>query len=192
MITKNRIIDISKFLIFFVLTVVLVGIKNTFFVLIAAGIHEFGHLIAIQLVSSETIHFKLGLGGFEIIYAGSLSYKNEIIVAAAGPLLSLFAAMLISSVGRAVGFNGSDFFAGINFLYCVFNLLPISFLDGGKILYALLSWSFNDNLAYKTMKILNMTLTVLLVMIGIYALLCCYNPTLFICALLLFNYCCKS
>jgi membrane-associated protease RseP (regulator of RpoE activity) len=99
--------------------------------------------------------------------------------------MSLFAAVLVSSLGKVVNFLGRDFLVGINFLYCIFNLLPVSSLDGGRALYAALAWKFNENTAYKTEKILNISIVFLLLVAGVYAIFVYRNPTLFICSIVL-------
>lgn len=98
---------------------------------VCCTLHELGHIMAMKLLG---IHIK-GL----TLYSGGVKLKSdslalcgtltEISVLAAGPLVNLL-------LGAAGCFFGNRLFAGINISLLLFNLLPLSSLDGGRILAA--------------------------------------------------------
>lgn len=71
-----------------------------------------------------------------------LQYNEEVKIAAMGILSHLFLAVVAVLLGKILDFNSSIFF-GINFYIVLFNMLPISELDGAKIFFgSLLTYIF--------------------------------------------------
>ncbi len=107
-------------------------------VLLAAAIHEVGHLTAARLLHIPIRCLRLDLLGARL-ETGSrlLSYGEEWLLCAAGPLFSLLAAipplLLLPASPAAVRFSTVSLALG------VFNLLPIGSFDGGRMLEATLS-----------------------------------------------------
>ena len=128
-----------------------IQLKNSFFLLLAlfvlfgqssflpliflaALVHEFGHLIAIWGFGGTVRSVSISFLGAKIEYSrGRQSYIAEAIVALAGPMCNLLLAYLFAQFGTSGG--DALFFAGANLLLGLFNLLPISALDGGRALY---------------------------------------------------------
>ncbi len=92
--------------------------------------HELGHGVVIRLLGGSIQGFSGGGQGFALAVNG-LSYKDEILVAAAGPLTSVMLAL-------GFGLAGQGFFCFANGALAAMNLLPILPLDGGRILRAVL------------------------------------------------------
>lgn len=103
--------------------------------LCAAAIHELGHCAAIWAVNGRITLLRLSAVGAELQLEGTLSYRQELICALAGPALNLVTAFPAAYVGWEV-------FAGINLALGVFNLLPIGILDGGRIISCVLAMVF--------------------------------------------------
>lgn len=102
---------------------------------LAAVCHELGHLGALALAKVPLQHFRLSAFGAEIrADTRYLPYGKEILCVLAGPAVNLLLAVVLSRV------SGDYVLAGANLLLGVFNLLPISGLDGGRVLHLLISW----------------------------------------------------
>jgi len=93
----------------------------------AAILHEGGHWAAIRAVNGRIGLLRLSAVGAEMQVEGTLSYMQELLCALAGPTVNLLAAFLAARAGWVL-------FSGLNLALGVFNLLPVSVLDGGRIL----------------------------------------------------------
>ncbi len=98
---------------------------------VCCALHELGHITAMKLLGIRIRGLTLYSGGVKLksdslALCGTLT---EISVLAAGPLVNLL-------LGAAGCFFGNRLFAGINISLLLFNLLPLSSLDGGRILAA--------------------------------------------------------
>ncbi len=110
-------------------------LKMTVDMLISALIHEGGHIIALLLINKDFSFPRAVTSGFRIKTNSHLSYKEEIFVCAAGPLVNLTVFLVL--------FRYSSEFAVINLATALANILPLGECDGYKILYDLLSLIFD-------------------------------------------------
>lgn len=102
--------------------------------LLACVVHELGHIAAAVLLKGRVRGLSLSVVGAELRfeYAGVLSYGEENLLALAGPVANLLLGAVAYGMGAwlpailSVGIGG-------------FNLLPILPLDGGRVLYNVLS-----------------------------------------------------
>lgn len=114
-------------------------------------LHELGHSLVAQRfgirIASIDLHL---LGGMAMMTRPPSSPKQEILIAAAGPLVSVVLGILFSLgvllVGFEPPFTGAPGFAQLvtygallNLAMAVFNLIPALPMDGGRIFRALLS-----------------------------------------------------
>ena len=102
----------------------------------AAIIHEFGHCAAHFLIGAGTALPHASLCGFGLLPRRMLSYKEEIFVAAGGPLANLLTFLLLLPLYPS---EWAEPFALINLLCAASNLLPVKSYDGYRILSATLS-----------------------------------------------------
>lgn len=105
--------------------------------LISAFIHELGHEAAFLFLNKKSSLPHPRLFGFGISYTpDNISYKEEIFLAAMGPLFNL-AGILIGGLVLGLGTEAYEIFAVINAATCISNLLPIKGYDGYKIAVSL-------------------------------------------------------
>lgn len=109
---------------------------------VSALIHELGHIGAARLFGGRVDALSLEMSGAELRFAYShpLGYAHENMIALAGPAMNLFAAVLALWSG-----------AVLPAVTCVglglFNLLPVSPLDGGRVFFNLLAERFGPDTA---------------------------------------------
>ena len=99
-------------------------------VFLSALLHETGHAVCLLAFGEKTLTVSLYPGGAAISRRGSLTPGRELAAAIAGPSVNAilgFFSLLQKTEAAAV-------FSRVNFLLCLCNLLPISFLDGGRAL----------------------------------------------------------
>lgn len=99
--------------------------------LITAIIHELGHILATCKIIGN-FKLKSAIGGLRLSTKIGISYKNEIIISASGPLANLFVFLLLLPF-----FKFNDYlltFGIINLLTAFSNLLPIESYDGYRII----------------------------------------------------------
>lgn len=128
---KNCKIKISFF---FALSITLIGFfdrtNSTLFCLLAAALHELGHLSAMFIFGEKPKEIVFTPFGIRIERKAnnSLTFAKEAFCAFAGPLINLLLSVI---------FKNSDF-SKVNLTIALLNLLPCEPLDGSKILESLL------------------------------------------------------
>lgn len=130
--------------------------------LLAALFHELGHYLLLRSVGGTVARIRLSLFGAEMQIASPerLSYRQEVWVAAAGPLVNLLLALLLAGLGRIA--EPCYLFAGAQLVLGCFNMLPIRPLDGGRILWLLLAWWTDPFLADRVSVYTGLTAALLL------------------------------
>lgn len=119
-----------------------------FFVSLLA--HELAHALAARHYSLRVRRITLWmLGGLTELEGESRTPRADAVVAAAGPLTSLALGLAFSGAAWLLGGGGLAatalaWLGGLNVLLAIFNLLPGSPLDGGRLLRALLWWRGHD------------------------------------------------
>ncbi len=109
------------------------------FLLSSALIHEAGHLFAALLQHRRVYGLKITLGGAEFLMdLFSSSYGADVLLHLAGPLSNGAAAGFVLLLIRSDPSELRFFAFYLNAALCFFHLLPLSSLDGGRALYALL------------------------------------------------------
>ena len=103
-------------------------------ILSAAALHELGHLLVLRLLGARVRELRVSVFGAELMTsAARLSYPGEIAAVLAGPAVNLLCALVLGGAHAWVA-------AGAHLSLCLFNLLPVRPLDGGRALYLLLAW----------------------------------------------------
>ncbi|PDY40260.1 stage IV sporulation protein FB [Bacillus wiedmannii] len=131
-------------------------------------IHELGHAFAAAHYNWRIKKIQLlPFGGVaELEEHGNKSLKEELVVVIAGPIQHIWM-MVVGYIVFEVGWLGADlyyFFIWNNMIILAFNLLPIWPLDGGKVLFNVLSYRFPYLQAHeKMMKLSCVFFSVILV-----------------------------
>ena len=100
----------------------------------AAALHELGHLLALYLLGGRVTGLRLSAFGAELATdAARLPYLRETGVVLAGPAVNLALGLLLARLGQYTA-------SGAHLSLCLFNLLPVRPLDGGRALCLLASW----------------------------------------------------
>ena len=123
-------------------------------------IHECGHICAAAGCCSLTP----ATFGARLLPTGRPSYRQELLIAAAGPLFNLLCC------GVALVFS-IPIFAFFNLAYGVSNLLPIGTLDGGRILSLLFHLTLPPRCAYYLSRAITLLLFALLLFCALWFLL---------------------
>lgn len=109
------------------LLLLLLPLKFLICICSAAAVHEFCHILMLQICRVPIRSIRLGIGG-AIIRTMPLQPRQELLCAAAGPCGSLLCLLLLRIF---------PLFALCGLLQGIYNLLPIYPLDGGRILQSL-------------------------------------------------------
>ena len=169
------------------------GLDFAGLVLLAASLHELGHCAAIRLCGGRIQALRMGHTGAEILFDGRLGYLQDMLIALAGPAASLLAALAVDAAYGQSGSEAATLFAGLNLLYCLCNLLPLSVLDGGRFLFALCSAVLGPFHAGRIASVIDAAGSALLFAAGVYAFAKTGgNLTLLLCSVFLLDACCKS
>lgn len=162
-------------------------------VMLAAALHELGHVFAASALGIRIRELRLGFSGARLYPEEQcISYRKEIFLCLAGPLVSLSVAAISLGVPFAVCGDGEELsekiqsllsgeqataiaFLGligiIALLQGILNLLPIESLDGGRVLYAVVSSQLGMRAADAIRKTLTCIAAVMLWLFSTYLLL---------------------
>ncbi len=135
--------------------------------LLAALIHEGGHILAFLLLHDRPEEISFEIGGIRMVRRQHpISVAGELFQLMMGSVTNLLVFFLLlfslKTVSRLSMFAVSHLFLGL------FNLLPITSLDGGKIVQLLLEQRLGIRTAYVAGKVLSIAICVFLALLGGY------------------------
>lgn len=123
--------------------------------LFAVLIHELGHLTAMWILDCAPKRIRLVPAAVEITTKLQSGGKYEIFIALCGPAVNLllFATLFVNYLA----FNNDGYLTVglINLLIGLFNLLPVTGLDGGTVLFNILCRKTEPSKAALIMRIIN-------------------------------------
>lgn len=141
--------------------------------LIAALLHEGGHLIALTICKKRTNPLPSPtMRGFIISIKG-LSYKEELLVALCGPLVNLILGLtLISLPISSPHFAYMRDFGILNLITAASNLIPIEGYDGYRICHCIFSiFSKNEDLPERILRWVSFFLASVMCFLSLYLIL---------------------
>lgn len=136
-------------------------------VILAAVCHEMGHYMALRLCGGRLAGMSVSAFGAQmrIRERQRLSYGREALCVLAGPLVNGTLSWLMSLAGAWR--EELYVFAGAQLILGVFNLLPLSALDGGRLLWIALAWLTDPFLADKVCRVVTAALLLALAALGL-------------------------
>jgi len=140
-------------------------------------LHELGHYVIIRAFGGDVRKISVTVIGAEMVLRGRMSYLGDMLSALSGPAVNLVLALLLCRNERWI------LYAGVNLALALFNLLPLSCLDGGKFLAGLLSFCFGPQQAVATGEWIDRLLGGVLLFGGVFLLGSCGNFTLLLVSL---------
>ncbi|MBQ7379137.1 MAG: M50 family metallopeptidase [Clostridia bacterium] len=138
--------------------------------LLAAVIHESGHILAAKLLCINLTHMKLDILGARLTTTGKLySYPALVALCIAGPLINFLC------FGLLFPFSENNLwlseFCLSNLSLGMLNLVPIDGFDGGRILHGLMCKLFPFDIAERISIILSFCSIFLLWLLSVWLLL---------------------
>lgn len=136
----SGVIRIVLFLVIAVLlSSILNGVEYVLLVVAAVLIHEAGHMICAKALGVPSKGGDANLFGLSLYYDfSSVSYLREVAVSSAGAAANIAACAVTFFASKSPG-TYAVFFIFSNLSLALFNLIPVSPLDGSGILTALIS-----------------------------------------------------
>ncbi len=135
-----------------------------FAVLSSVILHELGHTLMAGFFRKKPLSVRIMPTGISILLSSASSYTEEFMIAAAGPLMNLFYALLCGFFPYGVGGT----VRAVSLLLATINLIPIAPLDGGRILSALLSPFFGSEFSARILDFFSLLLLALLWILSLY------------------------
>lgn len=118
------------FVLFILVCILCLDLPHMAALMLCAAVHEFGHLFVLFLLDGRGIVLKPGIFGLEIGYEPlSLSPMRQCIAALGGPVAGAILAVLLRFSGNEMW----QYTGRLSMALSVFNLLPLSLLDGGVV-----------------------------------------------------------
>lgn len=148
----------------------------------AVLLHECGHILLLLLTKGSIAGMSMSLFGITLKATYPNSYLSRLAISLGGPFFGILGFLMFHETGGAF-----SLFADISLGLALFNLLPISFLDGGAALSCLLFLFLSYEKAFILSKGISLFFTLLLWMISIYLFLFLHgSSSLFFLSLWLF------
>ena len=151
----NYLPDALALLLFTVPTFLCEDIPLALSLLLAILLHEAGHILAYHLVGIKHPQFSVERLGLRLTPSRPMTFYEQLFVALAGPLCNLLCCFLLWLL------FGWSVPAVLHGFTALFNLLPVSTLDGGQILEAALGILCPSHFQYNIMRFCSLSVILL-------------------------------
>ncbi|HHX71387.1 MAG TPA: hypothetical protein GX701_00480 [Clostridiales bacterium] len=121
------------FLLMLAASVFSLGIEVTLALILSMVLHEVGHAVALFAFGGRVESLSMTMGGLsmEPYFPKLPSYGQEMVCVASGPAVSLLAGLAFAFLAKE---NAAFYLlSGVNFSLGIFNLIPVSGFDGGRL-----------------------------------------------------------
>ena len=158
-----------SFLFCAVITIMLLTDKTGFLLpaLFAIIMHEIGHLFMMWLLECSPKRVKLIPASIQITTPFQKRYRNDLLIAIAGPAVNIVLFLTLYFNYLAFGNEITLYFALLNLVIAIFNLLPVNGLDGGTILYCVLAKFKGSDKAAVILRIITLILAILIIVTAV-------------------------
>lgn len=149
--------------------------------LCAVLLHETGHLIAMWALECNPKSVSLIPASVKITMPFSKSLRNDIIIALCGPCVNFLIFGVLYFNYACFGSRVSLYYALVNLLIGIFNSMPVKGLDGGTILFTILSKKTNPNKAALILRLITICIAAGVMILAVWVTVRVkFNPTLYI------------
>lgn len=158
--------------------------------LFAVLVHEIGHLFAMWILGCRPKSIRLIPASVQIVRGFSSRPYGEAVVAVCGPAANIAVFLSLMLNFYYCSSENSLIFGLLNLIIGIFNLLPVSGLDGGTLLSAALAHGMDPQKAEGIVKIITAIMAALAFIAGVYMWVSGrFNLSVFIVALYLLICC---
>ncbi len=138
--------------------------------LLAAALHECGHLLALRAFRVPVEGLRLTALGAVLYARGTrrLSYGRELIVTLAGPAANVLCGFLTALLALHLAWVDGFVLAGAHLVLAAFNLLPVPPLDGSRALYLVTARLFGPMVGDAVTAVVGALCALALTLAGLY------------------------
>lgn len=136
----------------------------TVHVLLASVLHELGHACAAGISGGRVTELRLGAAGADmrVSLPGENTVFRELLLCLSGPAVNIAAAQAAAALGARLNEPRLFVFSGASLVLGLFNLIPLSRLDGGRVLMVILeryAGAAADTVIFMTELVLSSAMT---------------------------------
>ena len=152
----------------------------------AVLLHETGHILALKILKQPPDRVELKIGSIALNGRYNLNNMGTAIMLFSGPMANFTASLLLFSGYKYCGKEVLLVNCIIMLIVGIYNLLPITGLDGGELTALFLIRIFGENVGRKTQKTIGIIFSCLLLLFGAFVCLDSKkNPSLLLFAIYL-------
>ncbi len=135
--------------------------------LFAVFMHEVGHLFCMWVMDVEPKSVRLIPASVQITRSVGISYKKDITVALVGPIVNFV--LFLSLYFNYLAFENKItlYYALLNLIIGLFNMLPVKGLDGGTVLFSLLAKRMDYNKACVILRLVTLLFAAITLVVAI-------------------------